>query len=412
MLRAPSPEPATPAAAPSTTAAPEVEVPEADELQSRGPSAQAPAPPDEPAKENDSDPIEESAQDIEESPLVELAPLPTEFNPDATPPPPLPPKDEEDELAFEPHPDPEPEPEPEHQAETNYEDNPELYRSLAVLTQYDDGDDQTGMDVDYEQQPEEVLEPPPETTEVVEETAPEEQPVNEDTAPTEEPGDAGTGANGEHDNTAMDVEQSPDQPGQQEENGDSPMREPSLAPTSPLSDIPDLPQEIDFSEQQPKEPTPPPVKRKPVRADSEVEEGSATKKAKKEPEELGPNVRSARGKLAHYCFPTNKQPPDHESVWTLSSTSSEIWLRHRRRSHHVRSTCTAKLTDRREDLDRCQDPADVQGQVEGHSTNALPPPALWRLGQVRAVCGQAGRRFVSIPPHKSLRVSCAARSVD
>lgn len=301
VLRAPSTEPATPAAAPSTTAAPEVAVPEEVVLQSREPSAPAPAPSDEPAKDTESEPIEESAQ-VEESPLVELAPLPTEFNPDATPPPPLPPKDEEDELAFDPHPDLEPEPEPEHQTETNYEDNPELYRSLAVLTQYDDGDEHAGMEVDYEQQPEEVLEPPVDTAEAVEVEEQVEEPAlaepvaNGDAAPTEETGDVETGVNGEADNTAMDVE--PEQPpDQQAENVESPIREPSLAPTSPLSDIPDLPQEIDFSEQKQKEPTPPPVKRKPSRAGSEVEEGSAPKKAKKEPEELGPNVRPARGKF-------------------------------------------------------------------------------------------------------------------
>lgn len=292
--RAPTTEPASPAAEPTGAPAPEVEAPEQDELQSREPSPPAPVPPAEPAKENDTDTNEPPAQAIEESPLVELAPLPTEFNPDATPPPPLPPKDEEDELAFEPHPDPEPEPEPEHQTETNYEDNPELYRSLAVLTQYEDGEDQTGMEVDYEQQPEEVLEPPVETTETVGETVSEEPPVNGDAAPAEETGDVETGANGEADDNAMDVEQPPDQ---QEEIADSPMREPSMAPTSPLSDIPDLPQEIDFSEQKPKEPTPPPVKRKPSRAGSETEEGAATKKPKKEQEEQGPNVRPARGKL-------------------------------------------------------------------------------------------------------------------
>lgn len=75
------------------------------------------------------------------------------------------------------------------------------------------------------------------------------------------------------------------------------------------------------------------------------------------------------------------------------------------------------LTDRREDLDRCQNTADAQGQDEGRPAYALPSDTIWGLGQVCAVRRQAGGRLVSIPIDKSLRVrrsskSIANRSID
>lgn len=270
---------------------------EQDELRSRDSSAPVPAPPTEPPPTSDNTQNDQPGSAVADSPVLELAPLPTEFNPDATPPPPLPPKDEEDELAFEPHPDPEPEPEPAHQAETNYEDNPELYRSLAVLTQYEDGEDQAGMDVDYQQQPAQEVPTATEAVETAEESASEVQHANGTEQSTEDAqGHLADANGGPKDDAGMDIEQPQEQP---ESNEDSPMREPSPPPDSPLSDIPDLPQEIDFSEQKPKELTPPPpAKRKPSRAGSEVEDGGASKKKKMEPEELGPNTRPVRGKPA------------------------------------------------------------------------------------------------------------------